>query len=174
MSQAFDPERSWAPLEARIAEESCAKTRALLGEVRDHLRTEIRGELDALMDTLIDDPQYHFFGTGGVDTAPKGREAVRTFYENMIATGGNHFELVLERIVADPTSVVTLGTMRQQVAGETLAAGGVEEVAGEALDPAATYLSEMHVLTVWPAGEGGKLVGEDIYFGTPTTLRRAE
>lgn len=170
----FDPERSWQPLEARIAEEECPKTRALLSLVRDHMRTEIRGELEGLLATLIAEPQYHFFGTGGADTAPKGGAAVEAFYQSMIETGGNHFEFDIRRIAADPTTVVTEGIMRQQVAGAALAAGGIEEVNGAPLDPDANYLSEMQILTVWPAGEGGRLVGEDIYFGSPPAMRKAD
>ena len=42
---------------------------------------------------------------------------------------------------------------------------------GEPVDPDATYLSEWQILTVWPAGEDGRLVGEDIYFGSPPMAR---
>jgi hypothetical protein len=40
------------------------------------------------------------------------------------------------------------------------------------VDESATYLSETQLLTVWPAGEGGRLVGEDIFFGSAPAFRR--
>jgi hypothetical protein len=55
----FDPERSWQPLTERIKIEEDPRCRQLLEQVREHLRVEIRGEFDALMATLVDDPQYH-------------------------------------------------------------------------------------------------------------------
>ena len=42
-------------------------------------------------------------------------------------------------------------------------AAGVTQVEGEPVDPEGTYVNEGQLLTVWPAGDGGKLVGEDIY-----------
>jgi hypothetical protein len=45
-------------------------------------------------------------------------------------------------------------------------AAGVQELEGEPVDANGTYVNEGQLLTVWPAGADGKLVGEDIYFGT--------
>jgi hypothetical protein len=165
----FDPERSWESLEARIKTEANPKCRALLEQVRDHMRAEIRGEFDSLMATLIDEPRYHFWGIGP-ESGPKGREAVSQFYQNMIDTGGNRFEFSVERIVADEKGVITEGKMRTVTPGSGLIAGGMTELSGEPIEPDANYLSEMQILTVWPADEAGRLIGEDIYFGsTPGT-----
>jgi hypothetical protein len=107
----FDPERSWQSLEERIEIEKDPRCRQLLEQVRDHLRTEIRGELEALMATLVEDPQYHLWGIGE-EVGPKGREAVAAFYTDMIASGGNHFEFEIRRIVVDHDAVVTEGVFR--------------------------------------------------------------
>jgi hypothetical protein len=168
-SPAFDPERTWEPLEARIKAEQNPKCSALLEQVRDHMRAEIRGEFDPLMATLIDAPQYHLWGIGE-EVGPKGLEAVSQFYQNMIASGGNRFEFSVERIVADESAVVTEGKMRTVSLGSDLLERGMTEMGGEPIDPDADYLSEWQILTVWPGGEGGRLIGEDIYFGsTPTS-----
>jgi hypothetical protein len=168
-SPAFDPERTWQPLEVRIETEQNPRCRALLEQVRNHMRAEIRGEFDPLMATLIDDPQYHLWGIG-VEAGPKGLEAVSQFYRNMISTGGNRFEFSVERIVADETGVVTEGKMRTVTPGRDLLARGMTEMGGDAIDPDADYMSEWQILTVWPGGEDGRLIGEDIYFGsTPTS-----
>ena len=166
----FDPERSWSALEKRLAGESDPTCRQLREQVRDHVRAEIRGEIEPLMATLIAEPQYHF-RSAGPEGGPKGGAAVRAFYEAMIAGGGNRFEFDIQRIFVDATGVVTEGKMRQAVAGSAIAALGVAEVDGRAVDPDATYLSETHILTVWPAGEGGRLVGEDIFFGSSPGFR---
>jgi hypothetical protein len=129
------------------------------------MRSEIRGELEPLMATLIDEPRYHFWGIGA-ESGPKGRAAVRAFYEAMIASGGNRFEFVVERIVVDEQAVVTEGSMRQLLPGSSVLAGGVEQVDGRLVDADAEYLTEYHILTVWPGDADGRIIGEDIYFGS--------
>lgn len=166
----FDPERSWLPLEHRIEQEGDPRCRQLLEQVRDHMRTEIRGDHEALMATLVDEPRYHFWGTP-VEGGPKGRAAVSDFYRQMIDGGGNWFHFDIQRIVVDHDSVVTEGTMRQRVPGAAIAASGVGEVEGEPVDAEATYLAETHILTVWPMSEDGRIIGEDIYFGSPPLER---
>lgn len=167
----FDPDSSWRILEERMALEKDPVCRGLLEEVRNHMRAEIGGQLEPLMDTLIPEPIYHFrmFGPEG---GPKGREAVHSFYQGMIENGGNRFQFEIQRIYVDEGGVVTEGKMRQTVAGEAVVAAGVEQIDDEAVDPGKTYLTENHILTVWPAGEGGKLVGEDIFFGSSPSYRR--
>jgi limonene-1,2-epoxide hydrolase len=166
----FDPERTWLAVEARYEQEPDPEIKALLGQVRDHMKSEIAGEFDALMATLIDEPRYHLWGLP-TEAGPKGREAVAAFYRNMFETGGNRFHFEVERVFADRTGVVTEGAMRQPMEGAVVVASGVSEVAGEPVDPAARYLAVWQILTVWPAGTDGRLVGEDIYFGSPPMAR---
>ena len=169
----FEPEASWGALEKRIDDESDPVCRALLEQVRDHVRAEIQGELGPLMNTLIEEPEYHFRGAmpeGG----PKGRGAVHSFYDAMIQGGGNRFQFDIQRIFVDHGGVVTEGAMRQLVAGADVISAGTSEIDGEPVDPEASYLSETHLLTVWPAGEGGRLVGEDIFFGSLPGFRRLQ
>jgi len=166
----FDPDRSWAALERRMAEESDPRRRAALEQVRNHMRSEIGGELVPLMATLVDEPRYHFWGVP-VEGGPKGRAAVEQFYTRMIAGGGHRFEFAIDRIVVDRDAVVTEGLMRQRIPGTAIAASGVERVAGEAVDAEADYLAETRILTVWPIAADGRIIGEDIYFGSPPLER---
>ena len=168
---AFDPDSSWRILEERMALEKDPICKELLREVRDHMRAEIGGELEPLMDTLIAEPMYHFRSLGP-EGGPKGRAAVHAFYDAMIQNGGNRFQFEIQRIYVDHGGVVTEGVMRQRIAGDAVIASGVDQIDGEGVDPATTYLTENHILTVWPAGEGGKLVGEDIFFGSAPIHRR--
>lgn len=166
----FDPDQSWAPIEARIAKENDPRRRQLLEQVRDHMRTEISGDLAGLMSTLADEPRYHFWGVP-VEGGPKGRAAVEAFYGQMIAGGGHRFHFDIERIVVDDDSVVTEGRIRQQVPGAAVVASGVKEVEGEPVDSDASYLSETQLLTLWPMTSDGRIIGEDIYFGSPPMER---
>jgi hypothetical protein len=160
-----DSERGWQSLNKFIAEQSNPKHKALLEMVQEHMRTEVRGQHEALMATLVDDPQYHMWG-GPADYGPKGRKAVSDFYQAMFDANGQGFEFEVRRVIVDDNGVVTEGVLRTATAGSAVLAGGVEEVEGEPVDADGTYVNEAQLLTVWPAGEGGKLVGEDIYCGT--------
>jgi hypothetical protein len=89
----------------------------------------------------------------------------------MIAGGGNRFMFDVKRIVVDEETVVTEGFMRNVSPGTGLIASGVTEVNGEPVDPDADYLAETLILTVWPSDADGKLIGEDIWFGSPPNSR---
>lgn len=162
----FDPDRSWEALERRMETETDPRRRALLAQVRDHMRTEIKGQLEPLMATLTDEPRYHFHGLG-FDMGPKGREAVHDFYRDMIEGGGNRFMFDIQRIVVDDHAVVTEGFMRTSTRGADLLASGVTEVEGSPVESDADYIAESLILTVWPADDEGRLIGEDIWFGSP-------
>jgi hypothetical protein len=164
-SPKFDPDQSWDALERRMETERDPRRKLLLSQVRDHMRAEITGQLDGLMATLIDEPEYHFRGLG-FDMGPKGRSNVHTFYKDMICGGGNRFQFDIQRIVVDENTVVTEGLMRSLTSGEALISSGVSEVNGEPVDANARYVSENLILTVWPADADGRLVGEDIWFGS--------
>jgi limonene-1,2-epoxide hydrolase len=166
----FDPDASWLPLEDRIQREQDPRRRALLEQVRNHMRSEIQGHFDELMETLTAEPQYHLWGIGE-ETGPKGREGVAAYYRNMFAGGGNRFHFDIRRIVVDEDCVVTEGAMIQRVAGAVVAASGVEQVEGETVDTSAEYLAEWQILTVWPSDGKGRLLGEDIYTGSPPMAR---
>lgn len=162
----LNPTYSWLPLEARYRAEKDPKAHKLLKEVRYHVEHEIAGDIEALMDTLTLDPIYHFWGT----VAPMvliGRVAVEGFYRQLIATGGNQFEIVIQRIVADSDSVITEGHVKQVYTGKELAAMGRSDVDGRPISSSDLFLTTTQVLTVWPSDADGKLVGEDIYFGEP-------
>ena len=161
----IDPTRTWAAVEAAWQAETRPGHKALLKQVRDHMKTEVCGEIELLMNTLTAEPQYHIWGQGP-DRGPKGRAAVRGFYEMLIASGGNLFEFNVEKVIVDDSAVVTEGRLRNTHPGDQLLAAGVTQVNGEAVDAAAKYVSNSQLLTVWPADADGKLIGEDIYFGT--------
>ena len=162
----FDPESTWLAVEAHIQSETNPRVQSNLEQVRDHMRAETMGQHGPLMDTLTTDPAYHMWGLPE-ENGPKGRETVSTFYENMIATVGNRFHFDVRLIVADENAVVTEGVMRTLMPVAVLRVSGLEEVDGEPLDDTVEYIAQWQILTVWPIDEAGKIIGEDIYFGSP-------
>ncbi len=124
---------------------------------------EIKGALEPLMATLTAEPIYHFWGNE--PSVLDGREAVRAFYQGMIAMGGQQFEVVVQRIVVDDGAVVTEGQVKQVYKGAALKALGMDTVADEPVADDDLFMTTAQLVTVWPADAGGKLIGEDIYFG---------
>ena len=159
----IDPHRSWLPLAARAVHEPNPRRRGLLLKVRDHMESEIKGQLEPLMATLTADPIYHFWGNA--PSVLEGREAIRGFYSAMIARGGQQFEVVVDRIVVDDDAVITEGQVKQVYKGDALLAMGMKELDGAPIAPEDLIMTTAQLVTVWPADADGLLIGEDIYFG---------
>ncbi|MCY3639537.1 MAG: nuclear transport factor 2 family protein [Gammaproteobacteria bacterium] len=164
MTYAIDPHQSWLALEAAAAQESSARRKALITEVRNHMEHEIKGQLDPLMDTLTAHPVYHFWGSGEPSVI-EGRDAVRAFYAGMFQTGGQQFEVVVDKVVASDDHVITEGQVKQVYKGEALLAMEVAKVGDEEVQAGDFWLGGAQLVTLWPADADGKLIGEDIYFG---------
>jgi hypothetical protein len=153
----FDQSISWQQLEERLARTTNPRHRQMLQTVIDHARAETRGDVDGLMATLAEDPHYHFWSNGG-DWGPKGRAAVREFYEHFVASGAGFFESYKPRIVVDDDTVVTESVMRGIVPGFVAQARGcdVPDINGH-------YVVYARTAIFWPFNEAGELVGEDSY-----------
>ncbi len=171
MGYAIDPHRSWLALLDAAELEPDARCRQLVLEVAWHMEAEIKGQLEPLMATLTAEPVYHFWG-GGAPSRLEGREAVAGFYSAMFSTGGQQFEVVIDRVIAARDHVVTEGQVKQVFKGATLIAMGVSNVEGVQVADESLWLTNAQLVTVWPADADGKLIGEDIYFGVDpmTTL----
>lgn len=175
MTYAIDPHHSWLSLEAAAAQESSPRRKALITEVRNHMEHEIKGQLDPLMDTLTANPIYHFWGSGEPSVI-EGRDAVRAFYAGMFQTGGQQFEVVVDKVVASDDHVITEGQVKQVYKGEALLAMGVAKVGDADVQGGDLWLGDAQLVTLWPADADGKLIGEDIYFGASpfANLRKIE
>ena len=164
MGYAIDPRQSWLPLAAAAERETDDRRRRLILEVRDHMEAEINGRLEPLMATLTAEPRYHFWGSGP-QIVLEGREAVAAFYSGMFETGGQQFEVVVEKVLATSDHVVTEGRVKQVYRGGDLKAMGLTEIDGNEVLADSLWLSDAQLVTLWPADDAGKLIGEDIYFG---------
>ncbi|MFJ2589911.1 hypothetical protein [Streptomyces sp. NPDC087538] len=93
-----DPNRTWAPLEDRLATTTDERHRVVLKAVIEHMKAEAAADLDRLMATLSPTPAYHFWSRGN-DVGPKGTDGVRTFYSAFVASRSNVLEYALDRLV---------------------------------------------------------------------------
>lgn len=156
----IDPNRTWAAVEERLTTETDPTRRRNLEVVLEHMKAEAAGDLDRLMATVSEQAAYHAYGTNEPSMNPVGKAAVRTFYENFIASGATRLQFELDRLVVDDDCVLTEGVMRMAYPGRTLVARGT---AVDDLD--AFYLYETRMAVLWPFDAEGLIIGEDTYTG---------
>jgi hypothetical protein len=156
----IDPSNTWKAVEERLAVETDPRLRRNLETILRHMQAEARLDIDGLLETLSAQPHYHAYTPAGEipELCPKGRDAVRKFYEDFVASGAYRLELAVERLVVDRDCVLTEGVMRMAYPGATL------QAMGHAVDdPEAFYLFEDRMAILWPMDEDGQICGEDTY-----------
>jgi ketosteroid isomerase-like protein len=160
---------SWRLLAERVAQESHPRRRANLEVVARHVEEEVRGDIDALMATLVPEPVYTVWGASS-SVGPRGHAEVVAHYEAMFASGKSRLEYQVARVTADADSVVTDGVFRHAYRGSSLA-GRV--VPAEEVEPERWYLVEYRCLVVWPISPEGLIEGEEIFSGEAPRIVRA-
>ena len=155
----IDVNLTWDKVERRLSEETDPTLRRNLGVVLDHMKAEAHGDIDGLLVTLADDVSYHAYGAPA-SNSPTGKAEVRRFYEDFIRSGATQLQFDIDRLVVARHCILTEGVMRMAYPGATLIAIGIEVD-----DPAAFYLYEARMATLWPFDEHGLVTGEDTYTG---------
>jgi hypothetical protein len=153
----FDPRRGWGALEARLERTESPRQRKMLETVIEHVRAEADMSLDRLMDTLVAEPEYHFW-VGGKDVGPKGYKAVRDYYATFVASGGAVFQTPKDRIVVDDDTVAYEGVISNIVPGRVAKARGYTID-----DEHAHYLVRFRNVVFWSFDDDGLAIGEDSY-----------
>jgi len=149
-------------LSTRRVQERLDKTedprhRAMLTTVREHLRAEADVDVDRLVSTLSDNPNYHLWNSGS-DIGPEGFDAVLSYYQELVSVKRHILEFDVERIVVDHDAVVTEGWIH------ALNLGSVARARGWVVDDEdATYLVTQRVVIFWPFDAEGRMTGEDGY-----------
>jgi hypothetical protein len=153
----FDQTRGWKALEERLAATDNPRHRQLIQTVINHAKAEAVGDLDGLMDTLVADPQYHFWGPRG-DSGPKGQDGVRAYYEAYINSGAAILQSPKERIIVDDWSICHEGVI------STLLSWDLAKARGYAIpEDGGHYIVHMHVVILWTFDDNGRAFGEDSY-----------
>lgn len=174
----IDPQRSVDWLDARIAAETNPRHRAIIENYRTHLLSEVTGQMDAILATLVDDPVYHAYspdspsGEGG----PKNRDEVIAFYDSLFRTRTNVLERHVDRMVVSDDCLVSEGRIDHVFPGAVLAARAMTvDADGAPIDPDAYYLTSYRICAVLPyTGEGTdvRMAGEDTYTTGLGPMRR--
>jgi hypothetical protein len=144
-------------VQARLTQTDDPRQRAMLTTLLEHLRAEADVEVDRLVATLADHPNYHLWQDGR-DVGPVGLDAVRGYYRELVSVKRHVLEFDIERIVVDHDTVVTEGWIH------ALNLGAVARARGWIVDDdRATYLVSQRVVIFWPFDAEGRMTGEDGY-----------
>jgi hypothetical protein len=156
-----DAVESWRLLSERMSSESNAKLRSNLAIVERHILAEVAGDLDALMATMIPDPNYEFFGQSAYGARQSGHSSVRAMYERANETGRNRREFAISDVVVDQYNVVTGGKLRQATRGSDVVRP-MSPCSGE-ISHNAWYVTEDTAVIIWPINAQGLITGEKVY-----------
>ena len=162
----IDPSLAWKLVEERLANTTNERHRRNLEVVIAHSKAEATPDLEGLMRTLVEDPQYHLW-TSSTDTGPKGRDNVRQYYTDFLDTKTNILEYNVDRVVVDDDCVVTEGGYRSICPGSYL-----ESIGMAVDDTSADYLLELRLVVFWPCDDNALLRGEDSYSSGAGTLTK--
>jgi hypothetical protein len=144
-------------VQERLDRTDDARERAMLTTVREHLQAEADVDVDRLVSTLSDQPDYHLWNAGR-DIGPGNFDEVLAYYRDLVAVKRHILEFDIERIVVDQDTVVTEGWIR------ALNPGSVARARGWVVDDEdATYLVTQRVVIFWPFDAEGRMTGEDGY-----------
>jgi hypothetical protein len=161
--QDFRPELTYTSFEQHMHKAKTPKQRAHLETVVHHSKGEVLANLDMVLPTLADDPQYHEFGVFGntlEDTGPKGMTAVRGNYTEMVNNGSYVIESKKNRVVVADDEIVTEGTFRQILTAEVAQKMGFIDDHSPA---SSHYLLSARTIVFWDFDQDGKAKGEDRY-----------
>jgi hypothetical protein len=153
----IDPTAGRRAVETRLATTTNPRHRQMLGQLVAHLSAEADGSLDGLMDSLVEEPQYRMWANGA-DYGPKGYDAVRAYYAQLVAARRGVLEYMIERIVVDDEAVVTEGFINAYQPGPAARDFGFNV---KRID--ATYRVAYRAILVWPFDTEGRLLGEEGY-----------
>lgn len=162
MTNDFRPELTYTSFEPFMDKAVTPQQRQHLETVVHHSKGEVLADLDMVMPTLSEDPSYHEFGVLAntlADTGPKGLDAVKANYAEMVASGSYVIESKKNRVVVSDNEIVTEGTFRQILTAEVARKMGfVQDAAG-----ASHYMLSARTIVFWEFDENHKAKGEDRY-----------
>ncbi len=160
----LNPDNSWRLVAERLEAETDPRRRHVLELVLDHMKRELRLDIEGVIDTLSDKPQYKIWPHADDPVASPGgsKDAIRDLYDRaLVQTGAHRWELELARVIVDDHAVFTEGVMRMAYPGRTLEAMGIDVPDAESY-----YLSQVRMGIVWPIDPEdpvARLSGEEVY-----------
>lgn len=160
----MDPNKTWRLVAERLEAEANPRRRHVLELVLAHMKCEAQADIEGVVATLSEKPQYIIWSNPDDPIASPGgdRDAIRGFYDrSIVQTGAHRLEFDCDRVIADDDAVFTEGVMSMAYPGRTLEAMGIEVP-----DVDSYYLAQARMGIVWPVDlddPEARLRGEEVY-----------
>ncbi|MCY4272696.1 MAG: nuclear transport factor 2 family protein [bacterium] len=160
----MDPNKTWRLVQERLAAETNPRRRHVLELVLAHMKCEARADIEGVVSTLSEKPQYIIWSNPDDPVVSPGgdRDAIRGFYDrSIVQTGAHRLEFDCDRVIVDDDAVFTEGVMRMAYPGRTLQAMGIDVA-----DADSYYLAQSRMGIVWPVDlddPEARLRGEEVY-----------
>lgn len=166
----IEPLKGWHRYTELMNLESDPRKRAMLDNMRHHLKYECLGD-ERIFASMVPNPEYRFYAS--FDNAVlKGMDEVKQFYHDIWNSRTSLVELAIYRCAAADWGVACEGEWFQQVPGDTLTESE------EDIDPDAWYLSRANLSWFFPFEEiNGEMLleGEICYIDEPgSTLKKLD
>jgi hypothetical protein len=150
---------------------------AMVRVMMDHYKYEVLGQPDGVMKTLVPDPHYRFYGLSSGIVELHGLTEVRSFYEELAASGANVLQFDVDYLLIDDTCISGFGAWHQVYRGETVMAEGGLVSTSKITDPDGRYLIKQTMAWFFPynSDEDPKLLGEIVFFNSePLSVRKLD
>jgi hypothetical protein len=172
----LDLRKGWDAYDAAYREEEDPRRRAILAVMKDHLKWEVLGQPDRILESVSQDAVYRFYGLGQT-VEYRGLEEIRAFYQGLADSGANVLQLDIEHLAVADWGLAAHGIWHQVYPGSALSGpdGLVQDSSVDDAD--ANYLVSQRMSWFFPFSdhEQPMLLGEIVYFEQqPCAIRKLE
>lgn len=165
----LDLKKGWDSYDELARKTDNPRHKAILEVMKDHIKWEVLGYPDKVLETVAPGGVYKFWGLGSYIELPDF-DAIRGFYQGMVDDGTNVLQLDIDHLAVADWGIAAHGTWHQAFPGDKVPVVEVD-------DPSAKYLVSSRLAWFFPfsEGENPKLVSELVYFDpAPTAVRKLD
>lgn len=172
----LDLRKGWLSYDAAHRSETDPRRRAILAVMKDHLKWEVLGQPERILESVSPAAVYRFYGLGQT-VEYHGFDEIRAFYQGLADSGANVLQLDIEHLAVADWGLAAHGVWHQVYPGSSLA-GSDGLVRDDSVDdPAASYLVSQRMSWFFPFthDDAPLLLGEIVYFEqSPCAVRKLD
>ncbi len=161
----LDLRKGWKAYDDAYQKEENPRRKKILGVMKDHIKWEVLGQPDRILESVSPDAVYYFYGLGA-PTEMRGFDEIRAFYQGLADSGANVLQLDIEHLAVADWGISAHGVWHQPYPGSVLLEdGGL--VDGDGIDdPDSLYLVSQRMGWFFPFTEDEEplLLNEIVYF----------
>lgn len=170
----LDLRKGWLTYRNAWLSEPNPRKKAILAVMMDHIKWEVLGQPDRILESVSPDAVYRFYGLGAT-TEMHGLAEIRAFYQGLADNGANVLQLDIEHLAVADWGIAAHGVWHQVYPGASLTSAGNLVRSDTVDDPSASYLVSQRMAWFFPftADDAPLLLGEIVYFEqAPSAIRK--